>query len=75
MVLMSSDEAAKRGLDTLARVVAWSHVGVDPEVMGIAPVNAVKTAVGQTLLLLLLNHLHCICTGYKILHSEFYLEF
>jgi len=47
VVLMSYDEAAKRGLSILARVVAWSHVGVDPEVMGIAPINAIRTVVGQ----------------------------
>lgn len=45
MVLMSADEAARRGLNPLARIVAWSHVGVDPEVMGIAPINAIKTVV------------------------------
>ena len=50
MVLMSADEAAKRGLAPLGRIAAWSHVGVDPEVMGIAPVNAVRTAVGSSLL-------------------------
>jgi len=42
LVLMSGDEAAKRNLAPLARVVAWSHVGVDPAVMGIAPVKAVQ---------------------------------
>lgn len=42
LVLMSSDDAVKRNLAPLARVVAWSHVGVDPAVMGIAPVNAIK---------------------------------
>lgn len=42
LVLMSHDEAVKRNLAPLARVVTWSHVGVDPAVMGIAPVTAVQ---------------------------------
>lgn len=45
LVLMSYDDAVKRNLAPLARVVAWSHVGVDPAVMGIAPVNAIKTVL------------------------------
>lgn len=47
MVLMTSDEAVKRGLNPLARIVAWAHVGVDPEVMGIAPINAVRAVVSN----------------------------
>jgi len=42
LVLMCYDDAVKNNLAPLARVVAWSHVGVDPAVMGIAPVNAIK---------------------------------
>ena len=49
MVLMRADEAAKRSLNPLARVVAWSHVGVDPAVMGIAPVDAIRTVVSESL--------------------------
>jgi len=42
VVLMSSGEAAKRNLAPLARIVTWSHVGVDPAIMGIAPIKAVQ---------------------------------
>ena len=42
LVLMSYDEAVKRNLVPLARIVTWSHVGVDPAVMGIAPVKAIQ---------------------------------
>jgi len=45
LVLMSYDEAVKRSLAPIARVVTWSHVGVDPAVMGIAPVKAVQTVL------------------------------
>lgn len=42
LVLMSYDEAVKRSLAPVARIIAWSHVGVDPAVMGIAPVKAIQ---------------------------------
>ena len=42
---MKQSEATKRGLTSLGRVVSWAHVGVDPAVMGIGPVNAIKKAV------------------------------
>src|SRR6476661_8050088 len=34
MVLMSADEAAKRGLKPLARIASWATAGVDPSIMG-----------------------------------------
>jgi len=45
VVLMSVNEARTRGLSPLARIVAWSHVGVDPAFMGIAPITAIQTAL------------------------------
>jgi len=42
MVLMSADEAKKRGVTPLARIVSWATTGVDPKVMGIGPVPAVR---------------------------------
>ncbi len=42
LVLMSEDEAQRRGLVPLATFEAWSAAGVDPRVMGIGPVPAVK---------------------------------
>ncbi|MDF0545214.1 acetyl-CoA C-acetyltransferase [Sphingobium sp. H39-3-25] len=45
LVLMSADEAAKRALKTLATVVSWASAGVDPSIMGIGPVPAVKQAL------------------------------
>jgi acetyl-CoA C-acetyltransferase len=42
MVLMSESEAKRRGLAPLARLGAFAAVGVDPEIMGIGPVPAVR---------------------------------
>ena len=42
---MTSQEASRRGLTPLVRVVATGEVGVDPSVMGIGPVDAVRKAV------------------------------
>src|SRR6202044_1742512 len=45
MVLMTADEAKKRGIKPLARVVSWAPTGVDPKVMGIGPVPASQEAL------------------------------
>ena len=45
LVLMSADEATKRGSKVLATIKSWASVGVDPSIMGIGPVPAVKKAL------------------------------
>ncbi|MBA2936082.1 acetyl-CoA C-acetyltransferase [Sphingomonas sp. CGMCC 1.13654] len=45
LVLMSAEEAAKRGSKVLATVKSWASAGVDPAIMGIGPVPAVKKAL------------------------------
>nr|XP_028579652.1 acetyl-CoA acetyltransferase, cytosolic [Podarcis muralis] len=45
VILMKKAEALKRGLAPLARIVSWAQAGVDPSVMGIAPVSAIKKAL------------------------------
>ena len=45
MVLMSADEASKRGIAPLARIVSWATAGVDPAVMGTGPIPASKKAL------------------------------
>ena len=45
LVLMSADEAKKRGVTPLARIVSWATTGVDPKVMGIGPVTASQAAL------------------------------
>jgi acetyl-CoA C-acetyltransferase len=45
MVLMTADEAARRGLKPLARIASWAHAGVPPEIMGTGPIPATKKAL------------------------------
>ncbi len=45
VVLMEGAAAASEGLKPLARMVAYAHAGVDPKIMGIGPVPAVKRAL------------------------------
>jgi acetyl-CoA C-acetyltransferase len=47
LVLMSADEAARRGLKPLARVASWASAGVDPEIMGTGPIPAMKKALDK----------------------------
>ena len=42
VVLMESATAKKANLKPLARVVAYAHAGVEPQVMGLGPIPAVK---------------------------------
>ncbi|WP_040259367.1 acetyl-CoA C-acetyltransferase [Pseudomonas massiliensis] len=42
VILMSAEKAAALGLPVLARIVAYANAGVDPAVMGIAPVSATR---------------------------------
>jgi acetyl-CoA C-acetyltransferase len=45
VVLMSAEQAAKRGLAPLARIVSWATAGVDPAVMGSGPIPASRAAL------------------------------
>ncbi|XP_038658223.1 acetyl-CoA acetyltransferase, cytosolic isoform X1 [Scyliorhinus canicula] len=45
VILMKKSEALKRNLTPLARVVSWAQAGLDPAVMGIGPVPAIRKAV------------------------------
>jgi acetyl-CoA C-acetyltransferase len=48
VVLTSAPEAARRGLRPLARIAGWATAGVDPRIMGIGPVPAVRKLLAQT---------------------------
>jgi len=52
LVLMSASRAAKLGITPMARWVASGAAGVDPRVMGLGPVDAVKKALSRANLLL-----------------------
>ncbi len=47
VVLMGAEAADKRGLKAMARIVAYGHAGVAPEIMGIGPVNASRNALAK----------------------------
>ena len=45
VVLMAGNEASRRGLKPLGRLIAYAHAGVDPKIMGIGPVPASRKAL------------------------------
>ena len=45
VVLMSADEARKRGVKPLARIVSWATAGVDPAIMGSGPIPSSRLAL------------------------------
>ncbi|MFS2325291.1 acetyl-CoA C-acetyltransferase [Brucella sp. H1_1004] len=45
LVLMDADEAEKRGVEPLARIVSWATAGVDPSIMGTGPIPATRKAL------------------------------
>jgi acetyl-CoA C-acetyltransferase len=47
VVLMEKSVAAKKGLKPLARLVSYGHAGIDPKIMGLGPVTAVKRALAK----------------------------
>lgn len=47
VMLMTKDEAQKRGLEILATVKSWAHAGVEPSIMGIGPVYATHKALAK----------------------------
>jgi acetyl-CoA C-acetyltransferase len=48
VVLMNADTAKADGITPLARIVGWASAGVDPRIMGIGPVPAVKKLLDRT---------------------------
>ena len=47
LILMSAENAAKRGLTPLARIASWATAGVDPSVMGSGPIPASRKALAK----------------------------
>ena len=45
LVLMTAENAAKRGVTPLARIVSWATAGVDPAIMGTGPIPASRLAL------------------------------
>ncbi len=46
-VVASRAYAERRGIRPLARIVNWGHAGVDPTIMGIGPVPAIRNALAR----------------------------
>jgi acetyl-CoA C-acetyltransferase len=48
VVLMSEEKAAELGVPVRAKILAYASCGVDPEIMGIGPVPAVRKVLDRT---------------------------
>jgi acetyl-CoA C-acetyltransferase len=44
-VLMTAEEASRRGVTPMARIVSWATAGVDPAIMGTGPIPASRRAL------------------------------
>ncbi len=47
MVISSAEYAASHGLNPIGKLIGWGIAGVDPSVMGIGPVPAIKNALAD----------------------------
>ncbi len=47
LVLMTAEEAERRPIEPLARIVSWAQAGVDPAIMGTGPIPASRKALEQ----------------------------
>lgn len=45
LLLMSAEEAERRGLEPLARIASYATAGVDPSIMGTGPIPATRKAL------------------------------
>ena len=45
LLLTTLEEAEKKSIKPLAKIVSWASVGIDPAFMGLGPINAVREAI------------------------------
>ena len=45
VLLMTAEDAEKRGIEPLARIVSYATAGLDPSIMGVGPIHASKKAL------------------------------
>ena len=45
LLLTTLEEAEKKSIKPLAKIVSWSSVGIDPALMGLGPIEAVRKAI------------------------------
>ena len=46
-LLMSADEAEKRGIEPMARIASYATAGLDPSIMGVGPIYASRKALDK----------------------------
>ena len=44
LLLTTAEEAKKKSMDPLVKIISWASVGVDPALMGLGPIEAVREA-------------------------------
>ncbi|WP_424968187.1 acetyl-CoA C-acetyltransferase [Dinoroseobacter sp. S375] len=47
VLLMSADEAEKRGIEPMARIASYATAGLDPSIMGVGPIYASRKALDK----------------------------
>ncbi len=47
LVLMSRDQAEKKSLEPLVKIVSWATCGVEPSLMGLGPIPSIKEALSK----------------------------
>ena len=47
VLLTNIEEAEKKSLNPLVKIVSWSAVGVEPSLMGLGPINAINLALAK----------------------------
>jgi acetyl-CoA C-acetyltransferase len=47
VLLMSEEEAARRGIAPLARIASYATAGLDPSIMGVGPIHASRKALAK----------------------------
>lgn len=46
-LLMTADDAEKRGIEPLARIASYATAGLDPSIMGVGPIHASRKALAK----------------------------
>ncbi len=46
-LLMTAEEAEKRGIEPLARIASYATAGLDPSIMGVGPIHASRKALAK----------------------------
>ena len=48
LVLMSREQAEKKSLEPLVKIVSWATCGVEPSLMGLGPIPSIQEALSKT---------------------------